>query len=246
MPSDSNYHSTANAPDDNLEPSTQVIRSKPPRLILEGLYAFAPNRETLGGTSYFIVENTGNILIDCPAWENINQQFLINHGVRWLFLTHRGGISKQLKLMQSVLNCEVIIQEQEAYLLPEVPLTSFVQEILLNSHYCGVWTPGHSPGSSCFYWPQHGGVLFSGRHLLPNQQGQPVPLRTAKTFHWWRQLKSVAALRDRFSPETLNYLCPGANTGFLRGKGFIEQAYHQLEQLNLEQLRQAPIFELFS
>lgn len=240
MHSDSNQHDTSNASDYELEPSTQALkRSKPPRLILEGLYAFPPNRNTLGGTSYFIVENTGNILIDCPAWEEINQQFLTQHGVKWLFLTHRGGISKELHLMQSVLGCEVIIQEQEAYLLPEVPLTSFEREIHLNSLDYGFWTPGHSPGSSCFYWHQHGGVLFSGRHLLPNQHGQPLPLRTAKTFHWFRQLQNVAALRDRFTPQTLTYLCPGANTGFLRGQGFIDNAYEHLSNLDFDKLRQA-------
>jgi glyoxylase-like metal-dependent hydrolase (beta-lactamase superfamily II) len=29
-----------------------------------------------------------------------------------------------------------------------------------------VWTPGHSPGHCCFYWPDRR-ILFSGDHLLP-------------------------------------------------------------------------------
>ncbi|MDJ0560403.1 MAG: MBL fold metallo-hydrolase, partial [Microcystis sp. M53599_WE4] len=90
------------------------------------------------------------------------------------------------------------------------------------------WTPGHSPGSSCLYWQRHGGVLFTGRHLLPDTKGQPRPLQTAKTFHWPRQLRSQKIILDRFSPETLSYLCPGANTGFLRGRGIIDRAYEKI------------------
>ena len=196
--------------------------SKPPRPILEKIFAFAPNRETLGGTAYFIVDKSGNILVDCPAWEEVNRQFLIQRGgVRWLFLTHRGAMGKRVKQIQEQLGCEVVIQEQEAYLLPEVKVTAFGDELSLGANSQALWTCGHSPGSACLYHNAHGGILFTGRHLLPNQQGKPVPLRTEKTFHWRRQLASVTKLCDRFSPDTLSYICPGANTGYLRGQGFI-------------------------
>ncbi|WP_066379191.1 MULTISPECIES: MBL fold metallo-hydrolase [unclassified Anabaena] len=203
---------------------------------LNSIFAFPPNRDTLGGTSYFIVRNQGNILIDCPALDEINQDFLRSHGgVRWLFITHRGAIGKTSEIQQSF-NCEVIIQEQEAYLLPGLTVTTFTQELTLDSTTKLIWTPGHSPGSSCLYYSQLGGILFSGRHLLPNQQGEPVPLRTAKTFHWPRQIKNIQALLDNFTPDTLQYICPGANTGFLRGKRVIDQAYHRLKSLDLEAL----------
>lgn len=209
---------------------------KPPRLLLDGLFAFAPNREILGGTSYFIVENSGNILIDCPAYHEDHLQFLQQQGgVQWLFLTHRGGISPSLKSWQQGLGCQIIIQEQEAYLLPTLPVTSFEREIIITERITGIWTPGHSTGSSCLYWQQHGGVLFTGRHLLPEKNGNPVPLKLEKTFHWGRQLQSVRQLCDRFSFDTLHYICPGANTGFLRGKGLIDHAYerllHKLKQI---------------
>ncbi|ACK66813.1 beta-lactamase-like protein [Rippkaea orientalis PCC 8801] len=216
--------------------------SKPPHQLLEGLFAFSPNRDTLGGTAYLIVEETGNILVDCPLWDEQTQGFLEQQGgVRSLFITHRGALSSSLKLLQTSLKCEIIIQEQEAYLLPELTVTSFAQEIALGSNLTGIWTPGHSPGSSCVYWNHHGGILFTGRHLLPDNQGKLTPLRLAKTFHWFRQVHSVAKLCDRFTPETLAYVCPGANTGFLRGKGLINDAYQQLSALDLEQLRQTPI-----
>ncbi len=211
---------------------------KLPQTIWNNVLAFPPNRDTLGGTAYFIVRNEGNILIDCPTWDETNQEYLRSlGGVRWLFLTHRGAIGKAREF-QSAFDCEILFQEQEAYLLPGLEIAAFRQELNLGNSVQILWTPGHSPGSSCLYYPSEGGVLFSGRHILPNQLGEPVPLRTSKTFHWFRQLQSIQLLLDRFTPETLNYICPGANTGYLRGKRAIARAYQQLARLDLTALRQ--------
>ena len=213
---------------------TQITKS--PQAIFDNIFAFSPNRETLGGTSYLILEKDGNILVDCPAANKENEDFLGSHGgVRWLFVTHRGAIGETAQI-QSNFNCEVIIQEQEAYLLPSVNLTTFSQELTLNSQVKLIWTPGHSPGSSCLYYKDFGGVLFSGRHLLPNPQGKVVPLRNSKTFHWLRQIKSVQALQTNFTSSTLQYILPGANTGYLRGERVIDCAYSKLASLDLSSL----------
>jgi glyoxylase-like metal-dependent hydrolase (beta-lactamase superfamily II) len=222
-------------PSHRIKPPITVLPDEVPieenlttNFALNTIFAFPPNRDTLGGTSYLILRNEGNILIDCPSIEQTTQDFLRLHGgVSWLFLTHRGAIGKAAEIQQ-IFNCKILIQEQEAYLLPGSTVTTFGQEFTLESTAQAIWTPGHSPGSSCLYYREFGGVLFSGRHLLPNQKGELVPLRTPKTFHWPRQLKSLQALRDRFTPETLQYICPGANTGFLRGKRFLDQAYQRL------------------
>jgi glyoxylase-like metal-dependent hydrolase (beta-lactamase superfamily II) len=204
------------------------------------LYAFPPNRDTLGGTAYFIVGNDANILIDCPAWNEANLLFLqAQGGVRWLFITHRGGISKHASEIQAALGCEIVVQEQEAYLLPGLNPTQFHETFTFYSEAQALWTPGHSPGSACFYHPAYGGVLFSGRHLIPSAQGEPVPLRIAKTFHWPRQLRSIQQLLEQFTPQTLNFICPGANTGFLRGDRAIAQAYDRLACLDLAAYAQA-------
>ncbi len=202
----------------------------------ESIFAFPPNRDTLGGTSYLIVRNESNILIDCPTLDQTNQDFLVaSGGVDWLFLTHRGAIGKTAEIQQ-IFGCKILIQEQEAYLLPGLTVTSFSQEFTIDAETQAIWTPGHSPGSSCLYYSKLGGILFSGRHLLPNQHGQPVPLRTAKTFHWPRQINSLRWLLERFTPESLEYICPGANTGFLRGKRVIDRAYQHLASLDLPAL----------
>ncbi|MEG4234980.1 MBL fold metallo-hydrolase [Microcoleus sp. Pol11C3] len=211
----------------------QSLVSKQPRPVLDNILAFPPNRETLGATAYFIVENQTNILVDCPAWDEINQTFLREQGgVRLLFLSHRGAIAKAREIQEAT-GCEILIQEQEAYLLPGLKVTVFEREFAVSDRIKAFWTPGHSPGSSCLYHSGSRGVLFSGRHLLPNREAAPVPLWTAKTFHWPRQINSVKSIIDRFSPETLQYICPGANTGFLRGKGSIDRAFEQLANLDL-------------
>ncbi len=193
--------------------------SKQPRPVLDNIFAFPPNRDTLGATAYFIVENQSNILVDCPAWDEINQTFFREQGgVRLLFLTHRGAIGKAREIQEAT-GCDILIQEQEAYLLPGLKVTVFEREFVVSDRMKAFWTPGDSPGSSCLYDSGSGGVLFSGRHLLPNREAAPVPLLTAKTFHWPRQINSVKSIIDQFSPYTLQYICPAANTGFLRGKG---------------------------
>jgi glyoxylase-like metal-dependent hydrolase (beta-lactamase superfamily II) len=214
---------------------------KPPQPIFDTLFAFPPNRSTLGGTSYFLKTPVGNGLIDCPAWTDDTQQFLTDQGgVQWFFLTHRTG-KGEVRQVQAAFSCTILVQEQEAYLLPGLSLTPFKDEYALDGSITLLWTPGHSPGSSCLYTPAHGGVLFTGRHLLPTTEGNPAPLRVAKTFHWPRQIQHTRRLLDRFSSETLHYICPGANTGFLRGKRVIEDAYERLAKLDLEAaLKQSP------
>jgi glyoxylase-like metal-dependent hydrolase (beta-lactamase superfamily II) len=204
--------------------------------VLENIFAFSPNRDTLGATAYLIVENQANILVDCPAWDETNQAFLREMGgVRLLFLTHRGAIGK-VREVQEATGCDISIQEQEAYLLPGLRVTAFEREWAAGENAFAFWTPGHSPGSSCLYHAGSGGVLFSGRHLIPDRSGAPVPQRTAKTFHWPRQINSVKSVIDRFSAETLQYICPAANTGFLRGKCAIDRAFEQLANLDLTAL----------
>jgi glyoxylase-like metal-dependent hydrolase (beta-lactamase superfamily II) len=205
------------------------------------IFAFPPNRETLGGTSYLIVEKDRNLMIDCPAWDENTRSFLAAQGgVSRLVITHRGGMGK-VREIQEAFGCEVIVQEQEAYLLPNLTVTAFQESLLIGSEVQVIWTSGHSPGSACVYYSACGGILFSGRHLIPNTQGDPVPLRTAKTFHWKRQIRHVQTLLEKFNPETLRFICPGSSLGLLRGKFSIDDAYSKLAQLDLEACLKAEI-----
>jgi glyoxylase-like metal-dependent hydrolase (beta-lactamase superfamily II) len=212
-------------------PESSVINSpiqgKEPHLVLQNIFAFAPNRDTLGGTSYLIVNKSAaascqNILIDAPAWNETNQKFIAAQGgVQWSIITHRGGLG-QMATIAKELACEVIIQEQEAYLLPDTPTTTYhqayqIQVAGIEQPLQIIWTPGHSPGSACVCYQA---MIFTGRHLLPDRQMNPQPLQTAKTFHWPRQLRSVEKIKE-LCPQ-VQFILPGASSGMLRGRGFID------------------------
>lgn len=221
---------------DLLKPPTSGS-GKPPYAVIDGVFAFPPNRHTLGGTAYLVINPEGNILVDCPAWEESNQTFLEQQGgVRWLMLTHRGAHARVRELQQAF-TCGVLVQEQEAYLLPDLTVTTWQHSFELSPRSRALWTPGHSPGSACLYHQIQGGILFTGRHLLPDQTGQLMPLRMAKTFHWPRQIRSIERLRQEFSATTLQWICPGANTGYLRGKRAIDHAYERLSQIDIAALQ---------
>ncbi|MEM8503293.1 MAG: MBL fold metallo-hydrolase [Cyanobacteria bacterium P01_D01_bin.1] len=223
-------------------PSTkgkQTTKDKQPQPVFETIFAFAPNRETLGGTAYLILEQLGdsqstsspsaNILVDCPALTDFHRDFIHSKGgIETLFITHRGGIS-QVKEFQREFDAKVLIQEQEAYLLPGIETEVFHRDRILSPTSKVLWNPGHSPGSASLYHSDYGGVLFTGRHLLPNRSGAPVPLRLSKTFHWPRQLRYAKQLLGDFTVDSLSYICPGASTGYLRGDKKIKDAYLQLQ-----------------
>ncbi len=231
--------STADAPSDIPgDISRDISRDAP------DIFAFPPNRETLGGTAYLICEkdaagNSVNILVDCPALNETHQDFITaSGGISTLFITHRGGMA-QVPEFQKVFDCQVLIQEQEAYLLPTVKTETFHRDHQLSPTSRVVWNPGHSPGSACLYHSSRGGILFTGRHLLPTREGIPAPLRLSKTFHWPRQLRHAQQLLIDFTPDNLSYICPGASTGFLRGEKKIAQAYTQLQSVDWEALKMA-------
>lgn len=208
------------------------------------VFAFPPNRDTLGGTAYLICEQTAdgqtaNILVDCPAFNETHQNFMTARGgISTLFITHRGGIA-QVSEFQKAFDCKVLIQEQEAYLLPTVAVETFHRDRSLSSTSRAFWNPGHSPGSACLYHSNYGGILFTGRHLLPTREGIPAPLRLSKTFHWPRQLRYSQQLLTHFTINDLSYICPGASTGFLRGEKKIADAYAKLQSVDWEALKMA-------
>ena len=84
-----------------------------------------------------------------------------------MLLTNREGHGRVRRLQQR-LGWPVLVQEQEAYLLPGVdPLETFAEEHRTAAGLRLLWTPGPTPGSCVVHAPAPWNVLFCGRLLVP-------------------------------------------------------------------------------
>lgn len=220
-------------------------QGRPPLAVRPGLWLFAPNRDNQGGSSWLLEHPAADVLVDGPALTPANRAWL---GLRaagrsgWIVLTGRDGHGR-CRALQELLGWPVLVQEQEAYLLPSVPgLITFSAEHQLAEGLRLLWTPGPSPGACVLHGTggSAGDGLFCGRLLVPVAPGRLEPLRRRGTFHWPRQLRSLEALR-RWLPEGApEWIASGAGLGALRGEKLVPQGFSLLTSLDLRGLASRP------
>ncbi len=235
---------------------------RPPQPVLPGLWLFAPSRDSHGGSAWWLEHPDGGLLIDCPGWTEANLAFLARQAGGRIVLTSREGHGR-CRRFQQALGWPVLVQEQEAYLLPGVErLETFAAARQLSPRLHLLWTPGPTPGSCVLLASgcgaptgdaggpgggqpdddlagQQGDILFCGRLLSPTAPGLAAPLRTARSFHWGRWLGSLDALRRRLPPDSPRWIASGAGLGALRGGKLIKGGRALLEELDLEALAAA-------
>lgn len=229
---------------------------RPPRVVLPGLWLFPPSRDSQGGSSWLWECEAFDLLIDCPALTQATLEFLMQRaGARqgggapgtppgWIVLTSRVGHGRCLRL-QRLLGWPLLVQEQEAYLLPGAdPLVPFAEEHQLAEGLRLLWTPGPSPGA-CVLHGRGAAVggedgLFCGRLLAPVAPGRLAPLRSRRTFHWPRQLASLERLRGWLPADSPQWIASGAGLGALRGEKLVPHGARQLAQLDLSALARMP------
>lgn len=201
---------------------------RPPRQVSPGLWLFPPNPEAHGGSSWLLETSAGAVLIDCPPDTEASLRALQERASRspgWIVLLGRDGHGHCRRLRES-LGWPVLVQEQEAYLLPGMEgLIPFGAEHQLLEGLRLLWTPGPSPGAAVLH--ACGGVagavdgLFCGRLLVPVGPQQLAPVPSPRGFHGPRQRRSVAAMIEWLPPGSPAWIATGAGLGALRGEALV-------------------------
>ena len=203
--------------------TTALEPGRPPQQIRPDLWLFPPNRDCLGGSSWWLDCGDEPVLIDCPPLTEASLealQRLAAGRTPKVLLTNREGHGRVRRLQQR-LGWPVLVQEQEAYLLPNVSaLDTFAVDHVTASGLRLLWTPGPTPGSCVVHAPA-ADLLFCGRLLTPLAPGRLGPLRHGRTFHWPRQLASLQRLRGWIPSDARPQLASGAGLGALRGERLV-------------------------
>ena len=196
------------------------------------LWAFSPSRDSEGGSAWLLrTAGARSVLVDVPLLEESHLAFLEQQPAGWILLSHRQGHGRCRRL-QERLGWPVVVQEQEAYLLPTVPdRQTFEEHRELEPGLRLLWTPGPTPGSCCLHWAQHDrNVLFSGRLLWPRSDGGVELRQTASTFHGPRQLRSLERLTTWLGDGQPAQIACAAGLGPLHGAKLVERGATALQQ----------------
>lgn len=200
--------------------SSVLEPGRPPQRVRDDLWLFPPNRDCRGGSSWWLNCDPEPVLIDCPPLTDATLAALQDLSAARhprILLTSREGHGR-IQRLQEHLGWPVLVQEQEAYLLPGVtPLDAFQKTHITAAGLRLLWTPGPSPGSCVVHAPAPWNVLFCGRLLIPMTVDTVAPLRHRRTFHWTRQLRSLEELRGWIPSDQCPALASGAGLGALRG-----------------------------
>lgn len=213
-----------------------------------GLWLFPPNRDSQGGSSWYLETAAGDLLIDCPALAEAGLAFFMERRRArpasisgWILLTGRHGHGRCRRWAET-LEWPVVVQEQEAYLLPDVAgKETFRDQHALAPGLRLLWTPGPSPGACVLHVRREAGagidLLFCGRLLVPVAPGRLLPIRSRTCFHWPRQVRSIDRLRRWLPQDSPEWIASGAGLGALRGGKLVPQARQLLDGLDLQALR---------
>lgn len=186
-----------------------------PEQLAEGVYYCGYSSDaSFGASSYLIVREGGNVLVDSPrASKPLLARIRALGGARWMFLTHRDDVADHAFFARE-LGCERVLHEDDvtASLQSVEVRLSGREPRPLAPDLLVIPVPGHTRGSAALLLGET--YLFSGDHLAGDDRGADLrAFRDVCWYSWTEQTRSMEALLDhRFS-----WVLPGHGRVFSAG-----------------------------
>jgi len=126
--------------------------------------------------AYLLIRPEGNFLVYGPG-KNISTYYDFigsKGGIKKVLMSHRDEASKNCTTIAERFDAQVYcpkLEEEEISRKCHVDKT-FSGDQKMDDTFEIIFTPGHSPGSSCFLWkaPDGKGILFTGDNLIPREK----------------------------------------------------------------------------
>jgi glyoxylase-like metal-dependent hydrolase (beta-lactamase superfamily II)/ferredoxin len=152
---------------------------------------------SFGASSYLVIREAGNVLVDSPrAASPLLRRLGELGGVRMMFLTHRDDVADHARFRRHF-NCQRILHardvsagtaEVERKVEGDDPLA-------LADDLTMIPVPGHTRGSAALLY--RGRYLFSGDHLIGTEDGRALyASRGVCWYSWPEQVRSMERLLD--------------------------------------------------
>lgn len=178
-----------------------------PDRIADGVYHCGYHSESsFGATSYLIVREAGNVLVDSPRFTRpLVRRLDAMGGVAAMFLTHRDDVADHAKFHEHF-GCERILHEEEIRAGTrdvERPVSG-TDPVELDDDLTVIPTPGHTAGSCCLLYRDE--FLFTGDHIAwSDARGHIYGFKSVCWYDWDELVRSTEALTE----YSFEWILPG-------------------------------------
>ena len=172
-----------------------AVAAFPERITDDVLYCGFASKDSYGASSYMIVREGGNVLVDSPrAARRLMDRIASLGGVRTMFLSHRDDVADHEQYARRF-GCERVLSRADAG-----PGTRAVERLIesddptcLAPDLLVIPVPGHTRGSLVLLYRRE--FLFTGDHLWATEDGERLQAsRSVCWYSWDSQIRSVEKL----------------------------------------------------
>ncbi|HXV63838.1 MAG TPA: MBL fold metallo-hydrolase [Vicinamibacteria bacterium] len=185
---------------------TAAIEALPDRIEDNVYHCGFHSESSFGATSYLVVRESGNILVDSPRFTRpLVRKIESLGGIAMMFLTHRDDVADHARF-NAHFGCVRVLHRADVG-----PGTRDVERLIegdepvrLDDDVLVVPTPGHTRGSACLLYASR--FLFTGDHIAWSPSRRHIyAFRSACWYDWSTLVRSA----ERLTAYEFEWILPG-------------------------------------